>query len=318
MVNARKLAAIVGACALAAASHALAEPPRFTTFTFENDFFAGFDQHYTNGVQLAFLVDLDSAPDFIKAGSADPQAVVAIGQRMYTPANTDVNPPDPHDRPYAGWLYVMGDLRTRAGAVVDHLTVTAGTVGPASGAHQTQNAVHRLLGEDTSAGWGTQVRNKGTFMVGYERAWPEVAQTRLGAYQADVSLRVGATAGTPFTYADTGAVIRYGSNLPTDLPVTHISLGPPRDGFRGAPQFGWYGWLGLDGRAVAYNTFIQGDTFAGGPSVRRESFGTDVQVGVALVWPRARVGFTLVQRSDEFVGQTGPDRYGQLVVSFAY
>jgi lipid A 3-O-deacylase len=291
---------------------------RFTSFTFENDFFAGFDRHYTNGMQAAFLTDLERAPEWLRALSADPQAVIAIGQRMYTPTNKDTDAPDPHDRPYAGWAYVMGDLRTRAGPTIDHVTVALGVVGPASGARQTQNNVHDLIGDAPARGWDTQVRNRTTFMAGYERAWPNVVQGTVGSRHWDLALRAGATAGTPLTYASAGAVLRYGAHLPTDLPVTHISIGPPRDGFRGAPQFGWYVWAGFDTHAVAYNSFLQASTYSGGGHVDRRSFGTDAQVGAAAVWPRARVGFTLIQRSREFAGQAGSDRFGQLAVSFAY
>jgi hypothetical protein len=301
----------------AAAPQAFADT-HFTSFTFENDFFAGYDKHYTNGVQVAFLTGLDAAPGWLRSMSADPQAVIGIGQRIYTPTNTDSRIPDPHDRPYAGWAYVMGDLRTRAAPTIDHLTVTLGMVGPASGARETQNNIHTLLGEDTSKGWETQVRNRATLMVGYERAWPAVLQGSVGSRRVDLSLRTGASVGTPLTYADAGAVLRYGEHLPTDLPVTHISLGPPRDGFRGTPQFGWYVWTGIDAHVVAYNSFLQAATYSGGPRVSREDFGNDVQVGAALVWPHARVGFTMVQRSKEFVGQQGADRFGQLALSFAF
>src|SRR5215475_3127639 len=124
-------ALLLAFAALAWAAEARAEPPRFASFTFENDFFAGYDRHYTNGVQLAFLTDIAQAPEALRghgpfAWSADPQAVVAIGQRIYTPADTDINPPDPNDRPYAGWLYIMSDVRTRSVGTIDHLTLTAG------------------------------------------------------------------------------------------------------------------------------------------------------------------------------------------------
>ena len=310
----RRALAIAAACACMSASAATS----FTSFTFENDVFTGTDRHYTNGMQAAFLVDLDAAPEWLRDASADPQAVLAIGQRIYTPGHTRIDGCDPHDRPYAGWLYMMGDLRTRGGPTIDHVTLAVGVVGPDSLARRTQNGVHRLLGEEGSNGWDTQVRDRTTLMLGYERAWPRVAEAAFGSRQADLALRAGANVGTPLTYADVGAVARYGSNLPNDIPVTHISLGPPRDGFRGAAQFGWYVWAGLDARAVAYNTFIQGSTYNGGPRVSRETYGSDAQVGVAAVWPRARVGFTIIERSKEFVGQSGADRFGQLVVSFAF
>ena len=303
---------------LFASAVAQAAETRFASFTLENDFFAGYDRHYTNGVQLATLVNLEGAPEWLRAASADPQAVIAIGQRIYTPANTDIDPPDRDDRPYAGWAYLMLDLRTRATPTIDHVTATLGVVGPASLARQTQDFVHRALVEALSKGWDSQVRDRATFMLGYERAWPAVAQTSFGANRVDVSARVSANVGTPLTYVSAGAVLRYGSNLPSDLPVTHISLGPPRDGFRGAPAFGWYVWAGVDGRAVAYNSFIQAPTYGAATRVERETYGYDTQVGVAAVWPHARVGFTLVQRSKEFDRQDGADRFGQLAISFAY
>lgn len=317
------LLVLIAFAALATARAAHAEPPRFSTFTFENDFFAGYDRHYTNGMQLAFLVDIAGAPDALRnsppfARSKDPQAVVAIGQRIYTPSNTDIEVPDPNDRPYAGWLYLMTDVRTRAAPTIDHLTLTVGIVGPASGARQTQDFVHNVLGEVESKGWDTQVRNRPTFMAGYERAWPGVESGAFAGQHWDIATRVGASVGTPMTYADAGAVLRWGRNLPADLPVTHISLGPPRDGFRGTPAFGWYAWAGADARVVGYNAFIDGNTFNGGPNVRLQPFGFDVQVGIAAAWPSARVGFTLVERSHEFKGQAGNDKFGQLAISFPY
>ena len=91
-----------------------------------------------------------------------------------------------------------------------------------------------------------------------------------------------------------------------------------RDGFRGAGGFGWYGWAGIDARAVAHNIFLDGNTFEHSASVHRKRFGFDAQLGVALVWPSARIGFAFVQRSREFSGQDRPDRFGQLAVSFAF
>lgn len=301
-----------------AATLASAADGRFVSFTFENDFFAGYDRHYTNGVQLASLVDLAGSPGWLRSMSADRQAVVAIGQRMYTPANTDIAIPDPGDRPYAGWAYAMADLRTRGAPTIDHLTATLGVVGPASLGRRTQDLVHQVLSEPASKGWDTQVRNRPTLMLGYERAWPAVMQARFDGHAVDLAVRVGGSVGTPLTYASTGAVLRFGSDLPADLPVTHISLGPPRDGFRGTDRFGWYVWAGADARIVGYNTFIEGATFAGGHNPKRETLGSDLQLGVAAAWPAARLAFTFVQRSREFEGQDGADRFGQLALSVAY
>jgi lipid A 3-O-deacylase len=302
---------------------AVAEPPHLVSFTAENDFFVGLDEHYTSGLQVAFLADVARAPEALRSAppfrwSTDPHAVVAIGQRIYTPANSDLDVPDPRDRPYAGWIYLMTDVRTRADTVVDHVTVTAGLVGPASGGRRAQDLFHRAASNPPSRGWDTQLKNEPTLMIGYERAWPAVAELALGAQSADLALRAGATAGTPFTYAATGAVLRFGRHLPADLPTTTISLVPPRDGFRGAARFGWYAWIGADARFVARNLFIQGNTFRTSRGVSLKRYGLDGEAGIVAVWRMARVGFTLVRRSREFDGQGGADKFGQLAVSFAY
>jgi len=296
--------AVAAATTLAIAARADEKPARLAAITLENDFFAGYDHHYTNGVQAAFVVS--------------PSTVFAIGQRIYTPTNTDARVPDPADRPYAGWLYAMTDTRLPTRGTIDHLTLSLGIVGPHALGEQAQNLVHRALGENEAQGWDSQLGSEVTVMAGYERAWPSVITGKLGRQSYDLALRAGGALGNVLTYADVGAVVRYGRNLPDDIPVTHISLGPPRDGYRGTTEFGWYVWAGLDGRFVAHNMFLDGTTFRDGPSVERKPFGYDAQVGVALAWPNARVGFTYIQRSREFDGQVGNDRFGQLTLSLAY
>ena len=300
----RTIAAAAAFLAFAAPVLADEKPARLAAITLENDFFAGYDHHYTNGVQAAFVVT--------------PSTVFAVGQRLYTPTNTDSRTPDPTDRPYAGWLYVMTDTRLPARETIDHLTLSLGVVGPHALGRQAQNAVHHLLGENEAQGWDSQIGSEVTAFAGYERAWPHVLAGKLDNESWDVALRAGGSLGNVLTYADAGAVVRFGRHLPDDIPVTHISLGPPRDGYRGTSEFGWYLWAGFDGRYVARNMFLDGNTVRDGPSVERKPFGYDAQVGVALAWPNARVGFTYIQRSREFDGQVGNDRFGQLTLSLAY
>ena len=308
---------------LAAAADA-GERPRFASFFLENDFFAGTDRHYTNGLQLAFVTPLASLPAVVRAlppfdRSAERDVVLAFGQRIYTPADTHRADPDPLDRPYAGWLYGLADVQVRNEGTLDHVTLTLGVVGPAALARETQALFHRATGTRGVDGWSAQLRNEPAVTVGFERAWPAVIAGRWGGMNHDFAIRTGATLGNVFTYANAGAVWRTGTVLPADLPATQISLGPPRDGFRGAPAEGWYAWGGADGRAVLRNVFLDGNTFRdGGPSVKRKVGGYDLQVGVAAIWPAMRLSFTLVQRGREFEGQRSPDRFGQVALSLPY
>jgi hypothetical protein len=295
----------------------------FVTLTGDNDFFAGYDHHYTNGVQVAVSADRTPLPAFVRAlpplrGAADPHVTLSIGQRIYTPTDKTRTEPDPHDRPYAGWLYALADVRVRAGDAVESMQASVGIIGPAAMARQTQNTYHALIGVEKARGWETQLHNQPALLVGFERAWPGLLRRQLGALSADVTPKVGATLGTVYTYANTGAVLRLGRNLPDDFPVTDISLGPPRDGYRPAGRgFGWYGWIGTDVRVVGWNTFLDGNLSGGGPSVERKAFGYDLQLGLAAVWNRSRLGFTFVRRSREFATQSGADSFGQITYSFA-
>lgn len=307
----------------AAAESGAERAPTFVTITGDNDFFAGHDHHYTNGLQFAMSADRARLPAFVRAlpplrGASDPHITVSIGQRIYTPSDKARSDPDPTDRPYGGWLYALADIRVRNGSAVDSIQASIGVVGPAALARQTQNTYHSLIGADKARGWHAQLDDEPALLVGYERAWPGIATKNVGGYTADVTPKVGATVGTVYTYANTGAVLRFGRNLPDDFPVTDISLGPPRDGYRPAGSgFGWYGWVGTDLRAVAWNTFLDGNLSGDGPRVKRKPFGVDLQAGVAVAWNQSRLGFTVVRRSKEFTAQTGADTFGQLTYSFA-
>lgn len=294
----------------------------FVALTVENDFFAGYDRHYTNGIQVALLVEREDLPGFARSlppfrWSTERDVVIAVGQRIYTPTDTEIPEPDPRDRPYGGWLYLLADVKMASPHTIDHVTASIGVVGPGSLARQTHSAAHHLFG-GRSRGWHAQLRNEPTLLLGYERAWPQVVEGRWGSRRYDVSLRASATAGNVYTYAAAGVVARYGSHLPDDLPVTSISLGPPRDGYRGASGHGWYVWAGAEARAVAHNIFLDGNTWRDSASVDRKALGYDLQLGAAYFWRNARIGFTFVERGREFEGQQGPDRYGQLAISYAY
>lgn len=294
------------------------------TLTIDNDFFAGFDRHYTNGVQLALLGEMASLPRPLRGlhpfGSAvDEKYTFAIGQRIYTPAGVEASTPDPADRPYAGWLYALAEFRMRRGGVLDHFMVSVGMVGPASLARQSQNAVHGVVGTDRAQGWPAQIHNEPTLLLAYERAWPRVMSGSFDRLQLDLTPRVGASLGNAFTYASAGAIVRLGSRLPDDFPATHVSLGPPRDGYRAnVSSGGWYVWAGADARLVARNIFLDGNTFRDSASVDRKPFVWDAQAGVAATWGYQRLGFTLVRRSAEFTGQGRSDKFGQLTYSFMY
>lgn len=116
----------------------------------ENDTFAGTDQFYTDGVGLAVSHTgpswLDPVANRLPWGEGRRTVSYDFAQAMFTPSDTDLNPPDPNDRPYAGILALGLTLHVEKPQAYHGLKFITGVVGPWSGAEQVQNAVHDLGG----------------------------------------------------------------------------------------------------------------------------------------------------------------------------
>lgn len=67
-------------------------------------------------------------------------------------------------------------------------------------------------------------------------------------------------------------MLRLGQRLPLDYGPPRIQPSLPGSGFFVPPQdrFGWYLFAGVEGRAVARNIFLDGNTFRDSRSVDKE------------------------------------------------
>lgn len=80
-------------------------------------------------------------------------------------------------------------------------------------------------------------------------------------------------------------------------------------------DFGWYAFAGIEGRAVARNIFLDGNTFADSRSVDKEPLVGDLQFGIVLDWSDVRLSYTHVYRTREFRTQESSDDFGAFSVS---
>jgi hypothetical protein len=79
--------------------------------------------------------------------------------------------------------------------------------------------------------------------------------------------------------------------------------------------FGWYLFAGIEGRAVARNIFLDGNTFRGSRSVDKKHLVGDLQIGFVLDWSGLRLGYTHVLRTREFQTQESEDNFGSFSLS---
>jgi lipid A 3-O-deacylase len=308
----------------------------------ENDLFAGTDQYYTNGFKLSWssrdleqfadspyaspLLPVFSLLPYINEDNFQKNLVFALGQNIYTPADTDAYDLIPDDRPYAGWLYLALGVVWKNEVVRNSLVLDIGVVGPWSYAQKTQRLMHDLCGTDHPNGWDNQLHNEVGFTLAYERMWRWPHYERRSGLAWELLPLAGAAVGTVRTFANLGAELRAGWNLPDDFGTA--SIGPaattstPLDGAMGAyrSQFdlGAYFFTRVDGRAVARNIFLDGNTFTHSHSVDSNPFVADLSVGVAVNYNNTKIAYAMVYRTKEFKGQQDDQIFGTLSLNWTF
>ncbi|MGH7087499.1 MAG: lipid A deacylase LpxR family protein [Stellaceae bacterium] len=323
--------------AYAIIGRAAADPYARMTLLEENDsLYFHTDKHYTQGARIAYLApslaansawqhSFDAvaalAPVFAPKEAADRRYALFFGQSIFTPENVFKKPPDPRDRPYAGWLYAGVSLLQRDDdGTLENLELAVGVVGPAALGKQVQNDWHQLIGFHQARGWSDQLQNEPAGIVSYDRHWRHLLAGS-DDWGIDIVPEAGATAGNVFVYGEVGATARFGSDLGSDYGPVRIrpSLsGTDYFDSAGAQGLGGYFYVGARGQAVLHNIFLDGNTFRTSPSVPRKLWVADLQSGVALMWARrVRVDFSVARRTEEFAGQRTPDVIGTAAISFA-
>ncbi len=297
------------------------------TLVIENDIFAGRDGNYTNGVRLAWLSAEEEMPEFIQsvadmlplAWDGNQRISLAAGQSMFTPDELWRTEFIPNDRPYAGWLYGSLGILSDTGKKFENVQLTVGVVGPLSMAEQTQKFVHNVTSSPDPKGWDNQIQNELGVNISYERKWRGLYEFSPFGTGADITPHVSATLGNVNTDASTGLTLRLGYDLPADYgpPRIRPSL-PGSDFFIPSKKFGGYLFTTVEGRAVARNIFLDGNTFRNSYDVDKEILVGSLQVGAAITNENMRLSYTHVFMTKEFKTQPKNAVFGVLTLSYRF
>ena len=326
-------AALATALALAVPGPVLAadgddERPGTFVLQVENDLFGGgTDQYYTQGVQVTFVPKDKWEPEWFKdlmdmiPGvnlDGDSTFVIALGQQMFTPEDTTLPNPDSTDRPYAGWLFgsVGAIVEKPDSHLLQNVSLDLGIVGPASLAGYTQRRWHSLIGVGLPRGWGKQLHNEPGIMLSYQARLRQPILEPQHFLELDVTPTAGVALGNVLTQASVGASIRLGQNLGLTYGAPFIRPSLPAAAIvRAKGQFGWNLFAGIEGRAVARNIFLDGNTIGDSRSVDKKNFVLDFQGGIEFTLGYARLSFTQIYRTREFEGQRVPSQFGSISLS---
>ena len=294
------------------------------------------DRHYTNGFWLSWVPEArDSDPQWARdllemiypfADLRRGRIGAAFGQSIFTPEDTSATTLVRNDRPYAGWLYggismhaeTKRQNRSLFTDTLDAVELDFGIVGPYALGRQVQNGVHELINIAKSNGWGNQLDNEPGIMLIGERRWCSEPMRPFGL-ELDVIPHIGGSLGNVMTYAGAGTMVRFGQSLDVDFGPPMIR--PSLSGLAAVDKpvgFAWYLFAGAQGRAVARDIFLDGNTFSDSHSVDKKTFVGDFQIGTAIAIDNARLAVTQVFRTREFKGQRQPDRFGAVSLSVRF
>jgi lipid A 3-O-deacylase len=330
-------------CSFSAAQTDQTEKHYTVSLYYENDIFGGTDRHYTNAFRLTWLspdlteydedtrlprwglplirkIPLINRPDFQR------NVGLSVGQNIYTPEHISRRDLIKDDRPYAGWSYLSVTFHVKNMAKLDVFEFTAGIVGPASLAEDTQRILHKWLENKDPKGWDNQLRNELGLIIGWQRNW-RLFNARMGrGIGFDFIPHIGGVVGNVAIFANAGGEIRIGYNLPLDFGTSFIRLGSgieaPVDNndprLRRHRNFGFHLFADVEGRAVARDIFLDGNTWKESHSVDRKYVVADMAAGLAIVYRRLKLSYAHVYRTKEFDGQEKGEVFGSITLAITF
>lgn len=307
----------------------------------ENDVFLGGDEGYTSGVELMWVLPRlseESSSSFIKwlakvntrllggndydhrqvrySRARQRRAIFSLSHMILTPDDLKKEEIIPDDRPYAGVLYAGMTLVRDMGRRQDNLGLAIGLVGPHSFAGSIQKWLHKTYDWTYPEGWEKQLKDEPFLQMWFGRLWTLVSPKSSGERLSHaIKAGCGGQVGNLVTAVSAGFDFRFGLNLQ-----------PESDSFTAAPFSGYiflepafktslYIFLQLEGKAIARNLVLEGNTFTSSHGVEINHLYGQFSSGIVYRSGFANFSFYFVLRTREFKGQKYADPYGGLTFS---
>jgi hypothetical protein len=299
----------------------------------ENDAVFNTDRHYTHGSRVSYLHGEESIDDpgvtgavarFFPNFGLHPTAGrwgLQVGQNLYTP--TELHDPNLqlNDRPYAAWLFGTVSIQRRGTTfndvpTLDSWSADIGVVGPAAFGEELQNLVHRV----NASGWEHQLENEPGIDFEWMRIW-RLSTGSPNGLSAQFLPYGGLRAGTVHVDASLGLQVRFGWAIPNDFGRHNLDNAAPETGGRELSRsngFHIYLMSALEGRAVAWNMFLDGNIWHDSHSVDKWPFVGDAKAGLVIGWKAIELAYIHVFRTQEFHDQPEVDSFGSVALSIRW
>ena len=307
-------------------------------FRFVNDVYYETDRYYTNGLKLSFISpylgqtdndsffhscmrNIDQSLAFLYENDTNRNFLFFIGQEIFTPEDRKRTTVIIDDRPYAGWLYIGAGYNWQHTNTLDSFKVSLGIIGPSSFGEEVQGVIHDLIDDNKFDGWNNQLENEIGFILNYERKY-KLLESSLYGFGYDAIGHIGGSLGNVSTFANIGFELRAGINMPTDFGTASWQDSSPDtpslNDSKKPSVFAAHCFAAIDGRVVARNIFLDGNTFADSHDVEKELFVADISIGLSVTYKKYRLSFAHTYRSKEFMKQVEPHNFGTISFSFLF
>lgn len=307
----------------------------FTLVTENDKYFAGTDRHYTNGFKLLWLGEttLHRSHAFLQAvakyvptlrgveAQQRYKAGAALSQEIFTPTDTSATALLPADRPYAGWLHasLIAQAQEKDGSMLRVVELSLGVVGPSALGEEAQNGWHDVIHVPHAQGWAHQLHDEPALMLSWERRYRLYTWRFETRPVFDVIGRARLTLGNVHTHLAAGFRARLGWNLPPDFGADLIRpAGGSMANARARAGFSAHAFLSAEGRAVARNIFLDGNTWRSSHSVKKLPAMADLSAGLVVSFPRFQLTYTQDYRTKEFRTQVHRDVFGSIAITTFY
>lgn len=305
---------------------------QYVTLTVENDLFgAGTDQNYTSGVRLGWFnfgnkpfgltKKIENLFPILETNEST-STYYSFGQNLFTPKDVESPQQDPTDRPWAAILYGSVGMVTLKDEVVDEIELSLGVVGPLALGEEAQKTVHNAINSTDPKGWDNQLENEPAFILSWQRRYPTFFETGVGIGNVSLSAtpHVGLTLGNVYTYGAVGGSLKISSaqSMWDDKPMQVRPAMPGTGFFVPKRRVSWELFAGAEGRAMARNIFLDGNTFSSSYNVDKKPFVADLSAGGAVSFDKIRVTYTSTFRTKEFYGQEESSVFGGISLGVTF
>ncbi len=261
------------------------------TLVVDNDYPYMTDQYYTAGQDLFYRFMLKSKDN------KSPGSILSLhyGNKIFTPKNVDTDDPKLMDRPYCGWNFISGELRTLPKPHYSNLFVLQiGMVGSESGMGQLQQWLHQVINLYGIEGWNYQIANETVVNVNFNHT-----RSLLMGDQAELISSSGVWAGTGnnrLSQEFTLRLFQFNELSQSSFLNANIAGGPA-----GRKQECYF-FVALGVDYILSNIFLQGSLFKNNPSPLTTSINPwtlTQKIGIQYAGNKFSLGLSFIHLSKE-------------------